>query len=108
MNRAGLTFTPLKFTASFILLAGLRKCGSTSASDDQQPGIMALTVVPSTRVFNGNGESLLIKVHSVYKWETIGRRRVGNHNGSAASVLAQYYAPVKTYSIIRGKYKARN
>jgi len=40
--------------------------------------IMALTVVPSTRVFNGNGESLLIKVHATIigdRWPRSRRER---------------------------------
>jgi len=39
--------------------------------------IMALTVVPSTRVFNGNGESLLIKVNA--SMEIVGCNRIGNY-----------------------------
>lgn len=43
--------------------------------------IMALTVVPSTRVFNGNGESLLIKVHATI----IGDRWPRSRGESAAA-----------------------
>lgn len=50
-----------RLTRLLFLPAGSWKRGSARASDDP-PAKMALTVVPSARVFNGNGESLLIKV----------------------------------------------
>ena len=71
---SSLTFTRLTydFICTFrIMETRICKCVWRSA------GIMALTVVTSTRVFNGNGESLLIKVHT--SMEIVRHNWIGNY-----------------------------